>query len=155
MEKQLLDYKFKFLTEIVPDKNENGKVIEINYTDQAQKNGDELNKYGGMSFCTFSLNIEENKQGLYALYIDDILQYVGETSNLKSRWGKAGYSSISYGNSLKGGQITNCMVNAYICDGAKRGKKIKLYFCEHDSAERQIILKCKPKLNVLFNKSLE
>lgn len=152
MEKQILNYKFKFVTEINPERNDEGEIIGYNYKDKAKSEGKTFNTYGGKTFCSLKLKINKDMQGLYALYIDDELYYIGETSDLRARWSSMGYGHITYKNSLLGGQTTNCMVNSSIYDKAKDNAKIKLYFCEHLSAEREIIIKEQPKLNKLLNK---
>jgi len=141
--KILLDYKFEFVSEIQPERDENGKVRPY--------------IYAGKKFCKFHLDIPKDKRGLYALYVDDKLIYIGQTTNLKSRWGSTNYSAITERKCSKGGQSTNCKVNNYIyqiasgeqeIDEIASGEhEIKLYFCEYESPEYILINHYNPPLN--------
>lgn len=126
--KKLLDYVFDYIDEIKPERYVNGNIITYNPKERyAKKSVVNLNKYGNLDFCRFTVNNLPAKSGVYALYEDDILIYIGRAKNLSIRWGKMNYGSISPKNCYVGGQSTNCKVNNYIYGAAKSGKKLELY----------------------------
>ena len=109
--KKLLDYVFDYIDEIKPERDIDGNIITYNPKERyAKKSAVNLNKYGNLDFCRFTVNNLPAKSGVYALYEDDILIYIGRAKNLSIRWGKMNYGSISPKNCYVGGQSTNCKV---------------------------------------------
>ena len=129
--KKISFYFFIYIDEIKPERDVDGNIITYNPKDRyAKKGAVNLNKYGNLDFCRFILNNLPAKSGVYALYEDEILVYIGRAKNLSIRWGKMNYGSISPKNCYVGGQSTNCKVNNYIYEATKSGKKLKLYIYE-------------------------
>ncbi len=136
-------FDFDYVDEIMPKKGLDGNIITYNPKDRYNKKSTtNLNKYGNLNFCCFSVNNLPAKSGVYALYEDDNLVYIGRAKNLYVRWGKTNYGSISPKNCYVGGQSTNCKVNNYIYEAAKAGKKLELYIYvtqDYIQVEKQLL----------------
>lgn len=155
MEKSIYigEYKFDYCSEIKPQKDAEGVIIQYNPKDKYNNVKNlPLNKHGHKLFCKFSVSEISSKSGVYALFIDDdnIPIYIGRASNLKKRWSFQQYGSISPKNCFKGGQSTNCKINAFICNCVLNGHIIKLFCLATDKyieIEKELIEWIKPKLN--------
>ena len=79
-------------------------------------------------FCTFGLPSAPPAPGVYAVFVDDLLRYIGECENLSKRFSAAGYGQISPRNCHSDGQSTNCKLNANILAAAKEGRRIDVWF---------------------------
>lgn len=81
--------------------------------------------------------------------------YIGECQNLSKRFNDGGYGTIHPRNCFKGGQSTNCRINALILGVAKQGCKIDLWFhasSDRYDVERRPILQLRPRWNVQHGK---
>ena len=55
--KKLLDYVFDYIDEIKPERDIDGNIITYNPKERyAKKSAVNLNKYGNLDFCRFSVN---------------------------------------------------------------------------------------------------
>ena len=122
-------YMFEYQCDIKAEVNENGDIITYNPADKYKKKAStNLNDYGNSEFCYLSKMNLCKDSGVYAVYEDDKLIYIGRAKNLCSRWSRVNYGAISPKNCYLGGQSTNCKINSYICERLKEGKKLELYF---------------------------
>lgn len=143
-------YNFGYLCDIKPDVDERGLIKQ--YKPQPlYKNisGYPLNKYGKGTFCKFRVPNNISISGVYAIYVDDDLKYIGECVDLSDRF-NTGYGQISPRNCYLGGQETNCRINKIILREASRNKRISLYFYKtkkHKLVEREILGQFKPSWN--------
>jgi hypothetical protein len=128
---------FKFVQELSPERDGAGQVKQFVPQDDAGKYaGKKLNKYGGGSFCRFSISSEwAGCCGVYALFTKEKLLYIGECQDLSNRF-NSGYGYISFRNCLHDGQSTNCKINAMILRQYLGGNKVCLYFFETEDYKR-------------------
>lgn len=144
-------YEFKYVCDITPETDDNGNIIEY-YPQEfyRKKKSVELHEYGKGPFCRFKIPAcWAGKEGVYCIYSDDRLVYVGECVDLSKRF-NMGYGNISPRNCFKGGQSTNCKVNNFILDEIKQGKTVRLYFLEtkeRHKIEKELIEKFHPPWN--------
>lgn len=149
--KKLLDYLFQFIDFIEPLTSE-GRILDFYPQEKyAKKEQVRLNKYGGGAFCKFRINPKGiGVSGVYALFRDNDLLYIGKCVNLAKRF-NSGYGNISPKNCYEGGQSTNCRINKMIhllCDDIQ---KISLYFYPtsyQSEIEKELINYYKPKNNI-------
>lgn len=100
-----------------------------------------LNRYGAGPFCKFKIPNTHKTSGVYALTIEESIQYVGECENLSSRY-NMGYGNISPRNCFKGGQETNCRLNNLIYRATAAGEFVNLWFHQTSnfkSAELEVL----------------
>lgn len=90
------------------------------------------------------------------LTVDQCPVYAGECDHVGQRWGPRGYGNVSPRNGFKGGQPTNCRINAAILKAAKAGNQIDLWFtrfcstrADRRAAEARLV-RC---LNPAWNKA--
>lgn len=100
-----------------------------------------VNNAEDIKFCQFKLVSDNitNKSGVYIWVLNNKIIYIGEASNLKSRF-NSGYGIISPRNIFTGGQSTNCKMNRVVLDHHQ--EKIKIYFYEteeHKDLERKLL----------------
>ena len=148
---EVCGYKFRFVQELNPKCDKTGKIIQFMPQTRYKKHKEEkLNLYGSGSFCKFTIpNDWSGKSGVYALFNNEDLLYIGKCVDLRKRF-NAGYGNISPKNCYIGGQSTNCKINAMILEQYKNGNKVVLYFYEtKDSTiiENRLINKLKPMYN--------
>lgn len=74
------------------------------------------------------------RAGVYALAEDGEIRYVGECENLSHRFNN-GYGRIAPRNCFRGGQETNCRINALVLDAARHGGRLSLWFLETSQRE--------------------
>lgn len=124
-------YEFQFVCDILPETDSRGVVCEIFPQEFYEKKDSlDLHKYGKGPFCRFKIpNSWSERQGVYAILIDDSIVYIGECEDLLDRY-NSGYGNISPRNCYVGGQSTNCKINANILYEIKNGKAIRLFFYE-------------------------
>lgn len=149
------DFDFDCIGSIEPQRGPTGAFIELmpqaRYRDAANT---PLHAYGSGPFCRFRIGRGLHTAGLYVLTLDVNPVYVGECVDLDKRWGPTGYGGISPRNCFRGGQPTNCRLNAAILASAKEGRKIELWFRQHDGntlsrvkAESELIRSLRPQWN--------
>ncbi|MEL7569353.1 MAG: GIY-YIG nuclease family protein [Eubacteriaceae bacterium] len=127
--KVLNNYDFEFVENISPIIDKKDSIREF-FPQNGYKNEKklELNKYGAGSFCKFSIHPKwSGVSGVYAIYVDENLVYIGQCVDFAKRF-NAGYGSISPRNCYEHGQSTNCKINKLILESAKNNKIISLYF---------------------------
>lgn len=148
MTKTIGGYDFKYIDTINPEKDENGKLKTVKYN----LSENEIHRFGGLEYCYFNVEGAQGKSGVYALFVDDELVYIGSTYNLAVRWSREQYGKIIAGEcKRKNGLITNCNVNANICKAVKENKECKLYFygtSDYKKIESEIIKSQQPVLNI-------
>jgi len=112
-------------------------------------NNSPLNKYGNGPFCKFSIPCNACGEGVYALFVNDTLKYVGECEDLVNRF-NMGYGNISPKNCYQGGQPTNCRINHLILECFQEGSRIGLFFLptrERHNVEYALIKEFSPEWN--------
>jgi hypothetical protein len=148
-------HTFAKVAAIQPDRDARGNVAE--FAPQSEYAGGEhlaLHKYGGGSFCRFRIDPGLGGPGVYVLTVNGSVAYVGECDDLSGRF-NMGYGQISPRNCFRGGQETNCRINALILQSAQRAEKIDLWFLGSAGGERvdrklveaQLVAQLKPPWN--------
>lgn len=148
---------FKLICEIKPFTNKDGSFIEYEpYKQYKNAAGKKLHRYGKGPFCQFRIPDYINQTGVYIIKVETQVKYVGECENFSVRY-NAGYGQISPRNCFEGGQSTNCKINSYILQEAKKGCKIELLFCiswDRFALERELIELYKPDWNSTLGKRI-
>lgn len=148
--REIEGYLFAYLCNIKPEINGRGVIKKYKPQTLYRNISDyPFNKYGKGTFCRFRIPIKFYTSGVYALYVDDELKYIGETINLSDRF-NTGYGQISPRNCYQGGQETNCRINKMIFREAKKNKRIALCFHNtkrHKLVESRILELLKPPWN--------
>lgn len=148
----LLNYEFVPIQELEPKKNLLGKIKTYNPKDNySKKDTTPLNKYGKGPFCKFSIdsNLFWGVSGVYALFDDQELLYIGLTQNFAQRFNQ-GYGIIAPKNCYIGGQSTNCKINAMVLRKYLDGGHIYLYFhgtSDYKRVEAELITEFSPMYN--------
>lgn len=143
-------YSFDYLQDIHPERNDDGSIKEyLPQKDYANKDNLSLSKYGGGSFCRFSLQTAGMWRGVYLWVSDGEIIYVGETENLKQRF-NIGYGNISPRNCYIGGQSTNCKMNKVILNYYKSGRTVQVYFL-HTDKNKEVELELLNAINTKYN----
>lgn len=146
---------FQHIGQINPERDRSGAFLELSPQDRYKDAGTTpLHAYGSGPFCRFRIGRDRREPGLYVLTLDGEPVYAGECVDLGKRWGPNGYGGISSRNCFRGGQPTNCRVNAAILQAIMEGRKIDLWFCPFDgdrgerrSTETELIQSLVPPWN--------
>lgn len=124
-----------------------GKLAE--YTHELPE-GQRANAYAAGPFCKFGLTAAPKASGVYAVFVDGQLKYLGRCENMEARFGSGGYGSISPRNLHNDGQGTNCKLNAKVLAVAKAQGVTEVWFHgtpDFASVEASLIGKLKPEWN--------
>ena len=108
------------------------------------------NHYADGPFCQFSLTSAPSVSGVYAVFIEDELRYIGECEDLYRRFGPTGYGRISPRNCHDDGQSTNCKLNSRVLSEAKNGKRTIVWFYptgDRKAIEARLIFALNPPWN--------
>ncbi|MYL35174.1 hypothetical protein GLW08_03795 [Pontibacillus yanchengensis] len=118
---------FEYITDIQPETNKAGRVMEYIPQEEYDNEIDRvLHGFGEGPFCAFSIpNVKE--EGVYVLLVNDRVYYVGECTDLHTQFND-GYGSISAENCFIGGQPNTCRINARLLQKLYQGAEIKLFF---------------------------
>jgi len=146
----MLGYTFQFVQFLLPDRDENGKIIKL--FPQTEKKHHKFHKFGKGAFCRLHINAPEIV-GVYLWVLDDEILYVGRTKNLANRFNN-GYGKISASNCCKDGTITNCRLNKALLELSEQGKTVSLYFYKtrkYKVVEKNILHAIKTPFNVKDN----
>jgi len=151
MKKNFEGYEFEFVEEILPERDEKGKIkISMPQQSYSEANQSCVHRHGWGPFCKFSISREwGGLTGVYIYLVDGEPKYIGEAKDFGKRVNR-GYGNISPRNCFKGGQMTNCRINHKIFESARKGKEIELYFHATDERkrlEKELIRKIKPVWN--------
>lgn len=148
-EKSLQNYLFSYVCDIEPAKNIDGSIKEF-YPEKNYEGKYKLNKYGNGPFCRFSIPSKwSGIMGVYALYFNEQLKYIGQCIDLAKRY-NLGYGQIQSRNCFVNGQSTNCKINKLILNAVKDKIKVELYFYEtncYDEIESKLIEHYTPAFN--------
>ena len=150
--KKLLNYDFEYVQDIVPELDYNEQIKEFSPQSLYRKKENSLlHQYGDGSFCCFSIQKKGNDlSGVYALYIEDELVYIGQATNFAKRLSNNGYGNISPSDCYIGGQSTSCKINKVVLNAKKQSKRISLYFyitTNYNRIKKDLIMYYKPKFN--------
>ncbi len=148
--REILGYSFRFITAINPDRDREGNIIECHPQARYQNRRNlPLHTYGAGPFCHFQIPNHLRSAGVYALFVDGVISYVGECEDLSKRF-NPGYGNISPRNCFTGGQPTNCKVNTFVLQSAKKSQRIELWFLqtpERKIVEKRLIRQLRPPWN--------
>ena len=144
-------YQFRFVQELNPERDSTGQIKQfMPQSDYAQSSTSKLNPHGKGPFCRFSISSKWiGHSGVYALFSDEKLLYIGECIDLYKRY-YMGYGNISPRNCFQGGQPTNCKINTMVLRQYLNGEKVSLYFYEtgdYKSIENILLLNFNPPYN--------
>lgn len=112
--------------------------------------GTKPNRHGSGPFCRFALRSSGMTDGVYVLFLDENLSYVGECTDLGRRFGEAGYGYITARHCHSDGQATDCKINSRILIAAKAGKAVSVWFhgtSHRKSVEARLISELNPPWN--------
>jgi hypothetical protein len=128
---------FFFIGEINPMRDSNGQILQFfPQSRYAKSSFYKLNAHGHGSFCKFTISPEwKERNGVYALYSNNELLYIGESIDLYKRF-NTGYGNISPKNCYERGQPTNCKINKLILSHCLNGSSVALYFYETSDYKR-------------------
>lgn len=143
--------RFINVCDIEPERNSRGSVK--NYMPQERyenRNHLSLSQYGKGPFCKFKIPNNYNQSGVYAITVNDTVNYIGECVNLSSRY-NMGYGNISPRNCFVGGQDTNCRINNLIFSETKNGRHVALWFF-HTSSYKEVEDKLRGHLKLKWNR---
>lgn len=132
--KTIKDYEFWFVGALQLKRTPTGGIYEYSHplSDVVKKN-----RYADGPFGQFNLASAPPVAGVYAIFIDDELQYIGECEDLYRRFGPTGYGQISPRNCHHDGQSTNCKLNSRVLAAAKNGRITNVWF--HHTDDRKAI----------------
>jgi len=145
---------FRFVCDIAPERDVDGRIRE--YMPQARYKGagvSRLNPNGAGPFCRFKGPRDFRFSGVYAVTVSDRITYIGECSNLATRWGLGQYGSIQPKNCYVGGQSTNCKINNHVLQTCRDGHSVQLWFHRtenYKSLERTLRTALRPEWNSQF-----
>jgi hypothetical protein len=121
-------YEFHKVCALEVERDSAGAVKKFMPQDRyAQAATTPLNSYGKGPFVKFKIPRALKASGVYALTVDGTIKYIGEASNLSSRF-NMGYGNISPRNCYKGGQETNCRLNNLIYHQVVDGRDTTTWF---------------------------
>jgi len=86
-----------------------------------------LHPYGEGPFCRFRIPTNLQEAGVYMLLVSDTPVYVGECTNLATRFNH-GYGAISPRDCYTGGRPNYCRINHLLYAIAKSGKQTEVWF---------------------------
>lgn len=143
---------FELVCPIEPERNTDGTIKEfLPQSRYPNRKNLLLNKYGNGPFCKFKIPSTIKSCGVYAIMVDGTLKYIGECTNLSSRY-NAGYGNISPRNCYIGGQETNCRINNLIFRAISEGESTILWFhatAEYKKLETELRASERPKWNLV------
>jgi len=100
--------------------------------------GVKMNRYAAGPFCSFELPEASPLSGVYALTVNNSVEYIGETENLERRFGPTGYGRIVGRNLHVDGQSTNCKVNSLVLQVYQAGESVGVWFSPAASERKAI-----------------
>jgi hypothetical protein len=95
------------------------------------------NRYASGPFGYMALPAAPAAPGVYMIFVDGDIRYVGEGRDLAERFGSMGYGQIHPRNCHHDGQSTNCKLNALVLREAKEGRSVEVWF--RFSTERKLL----------------
>ena len=124
---------YEKICELQPEREPDGAIRLFKPQSRyANEGGLGLNQYGAGPFCRFKIPANLPLAGVYAITRDEALLYIGECENLSRRF-NYGYGLISPRNCFRGGQETNCRINALVMKEMEAGRALHLYFHRCDN----------------------
>jgi hypothetical protein len=152
---KLIDkYEFWLVGEPIIQRTANGELAEYVHESPRDK---PINKYGAGPFCKFGLPGAPNASGVYVIFVDNVLVYIGRCENLSDRFSSRGYGLISPRNTHIDGQSTNCKLNSRILIAAKNNSVIDIWFHHTEcfvEIEAQLISSLRPSWNGMIAKTI-
>lgn len=145
--KIISEFEFWLVGNIDLKRTANGMISEYNHNLPEQTL---RNKHAVGPFCTFNLPAAPSAPGVYAIFVDEEMKYIGECVDLAARFGSGGYGHISPRNLHIDGQSTNCKLNSRILTAAKSGQVIQVWFLnttDHKSTELKLLKSQSPIWN--------
>jgi hypothetical protein len=147
MNRHFAGYLFERIGFIEPDRDSTGAIREFMPQSRYRNvRAFSLNEHGAGPFCRFTVARDIHSSGVYVLTVNGQTMYVGKCRDLAERFGPRGYGAIQPKNCFIGGQSTNCKINNFVLQHAKRGQRVELWFHATDEAtsvERDLIVKAR------------
>jgi hypothetical protein len=142
MKLQIGGYTFTYIGEIQPEKDSAGQV-KPHMPQSRYLNVEHLriNKNGHGPFCGFKIPNHYEQCGVYALFCDGQVMYIGECVNLTRRF-NMGYGIINPRNCFVGGQETNCRINNLVFQTTQASKSLSLWFYSTAQHKKKLKTKC-------------
>ncbi len=113
------------------------------YTHELEE-GIRPNRHAAGPFCVMRLSAAPSAPGVYAIFVDAEVRYIGECQDLAARFGSSGYGQIQPRNCHHDGQSTNCKLNSRVLAAARRGEVARVWFChtpDHKTLEQELLAK--------------
>lgn len=150
---EVAGHSFEFIDEITPERAGDGSIRAIMPQQEYHAaNSSYVHRYGWGPFCSFTITTErEEATGVYAICSGDSILYIGETTDIDTRFNQ-GYGSIHPRNCFEDGQETNCRINSLLREAAMNWHSLHLFFYETENRkalEAQLI----PEVNPPWNKT--
>ncbi len=121
-------YNFEWAAQIRPQLDNAGAVQTFQpAADYPNPQGLALHRYGQGPFCKFRITGDRAEAGVYAITSSNKLMYVGECTNLATRFNN-GYGSISPRACYEGGQPAYCRINQLIYEALKSNQNVEVWF---------------------------
>jgi hypothetical protein len=147
------DHEFTFVASLIPERDASGAILEFPPRGRsATMDPALLHEHGHGPFCEFRIDAENGLGGVYALVVNGVVHYIGQTKNLKWQFNH-GYGIIRQSACYaKGGLSTHCKINSRILEVSRAGRRVDLYFhatplASRTSVRRQLIASYSPPWN--------
>lgn len=127
-------YNFEWAAQIRPEMDDKGAVQPFQpHLAYANPQNLALHPFGEGPFCKFRIPSNKQDGGVYLLLANDTPVYIGECTNLATRFNH-GYGAISPRDCYTGGRPTQCRINNLIYTALKARQNVEVWF--HKSAKR-------------------
>ncbi|MBX3011118.1 MAG: hypothetical protein KF832_06400 [Caldilineaceae bacterium] len=122
------NYAFAWAAQIRPDTDDSGAVAAIQpHVAYANPQQLTLHSYGEGPFCKFRISTTLQEAGVYLLLVNDAPIYVGECTNLATRFNH-GYGAVSPRDCYTGGRPAYCRINNLIYNSLAAGQRVEVWF---------------------------
>jgi hypothetical protein len=147
-----LKNQFEYVDSVSVVRNKDGQVElkqpQRRYSRSTEKN---LHPDGEGPFCEFDINTSEYEdiEGVFILTVDEVIKYVGESSNIGHYIYQIG--KVSPSACYEGGQQTVCRVNTRIFYATRDGSQVSLWATESSNPnelKKQLVYECNPSWNL-------
>ena len=127
-------FNFEWAAQIRPEVDDTGAVQPFQpHLAYANPQNLALHPFGEGPFCTFRIPTNKDAGGVYLLLANDTPVYIGECTNLATRFNH-GYGAISPRDCYTGGRPTQCRINNLIYTALKARQNVEVWF--HKTTKR-------------------
>lgn len=145
-------YNFEWAAQIRPETDDRGAVQPFQpHLAYANPQSLALHPFGEGPFCKFRIPSNRDDAGVYLLLANDTPVYIGECTNLATRFNH-GYGAISPRDCYTGGRPAQCRINHLIYTALKARQNVEVWFCKTPS-HRTIAAELLKTLRTPWNQS--